>query len=99
MKRSLMTAVAVCALTAGCATMGSSGASDGAWERAFADNAADNVSARLEAGAAAGPDTQTGCAYAGGMEPAYADDAESAVAFVAEAEKCLAALSEEAARI
>jgi peptidyl-dipeptidase A len=85
MKRSLMTATALCALAFGVAACASIGRDDEAW--AAADAAAvEATEAANEAAAAAA--TQD-----------YPVTAQGAAAFVAEAETRLAALSEEAARI
>lgn len=83
MKRSLMTATAVCALAFGVAACASLGRDDAAWAQANVA-AAEAVAAADEAAAAT---------------PQYPVTAEGAAAFVAAAETRLAALSEEAARI
>jgi len=88
MKRSLMTATAVCALAFGVAACASFGGDDDASARADAA-AAEAVAAANEAAAAA-PASAT---------QQYPVTAEGAAAFVAAAETQLAALSEEAARI
>lgn len=86
MKRTLMTATAVCALALGLAACASSGA-----DYAPTDDAtADAVGAIASEAYAAQP---------GNQPTEFSATAEGAIAFVADAEKRLADLSEEAARI
>lgn len=88
MKRSLMTATALCALAFGVAACASY---DAPWTQAEAESAA----AMADAAAA----DATAAARQADPTPVYPVTAQGAAAFVAEAETRLAALSEEAARI
>ncbi|HST91597.1 MAG TPA: M2 family metallopeptidase, partial [Brevundimonas sp.] len=87
MKRTLMTAAALGALSLGMAACASDGASDAQMRMA------EDVVA--SANAAAGEASAQGA----GAQPGFPATADGAAAFVADAETRLAALSEEAARI